>query len=155
MKFYTSYFYTIRFFMPNMIPVSTAIWDPKWYHAFLGQGHAFIDKHGVMNGIRCSDLSPAGVHTTCGKDCPYTPDNCQFLKDYRKKLDKIDYKQFIQQTNELVDEVQTILKFEDDPIIVFMVHESPINQCSERKVIQEWFASHDKYVRELKLLTWK
>lgn len=34
MKFYTSYFYKLRFFTPNMLPFSTAKWDPKWYHNF-------------------------------------------------------------------------------------------------------------------------
>lgn len=28
LKFVTSYFYKVRFFTPNMIPLSTAIWDP-------------------------------------------------------------------------------------------------------------------------------
>lgn len=28
MKIYTSYFYMIRFMKPNMIPLSTAKWDP-------------------------------------------------------------------------------------------------------------------------------
>ena len=37
MKIMTSYFYAIRFFKPNMIPISTAKWDPKWYHQNKGQ----------------------------------------------------------------------------------------------------------------------
>lgn len=29
MKIKISYFYMIRFFKPNQIPISTAVWDPK------------------------------------------------------------------------------------------------------------------------------
>lgn len=32
MKILISYFYQIRFFKPNMIPLSTAAFDPKWFH---------------------------------------------------------------------------------------------------------------------------
>ena len=37
MKIYTSYFYQIRNFKPNMIPVSTAISDPFWYRPPAGK----------------------------------------------------------------------------------------------------------------------
>ena len=32
MKFYISYFYQIRNFSPNMIPISTTVSDPDWFH---------------------------------------------------------------------------------------------------------------------------
>ena len=31
MKIYISYFYAVRFFKPYQIPMSTAVWDPKWW----------------------------------------------------------------------------------------------------------------------------
>ena len=37
--FATSYFYQIRFFRPDMIPLSTARFDPSWYHR--NKGHNF------------------------------------------------------------------------------------------------------------------
>ena len=46
MKLAISYFYQIRNFKPNMIPVSTARWDPKWYHDGKGAEYNFIDKNG-------------------------------------------------------------------------------------------------------------
>ena len=52
MKFYTSYFYQVRFFTPNMIPISTAKWDPKWFHDFQDNKYVFLDKRGVCNGLR-------------------------------------------------------------------------------------------------------
>ena len=32
MKIRISYFYQVRNFKPNMIPMSTAISDPAWFH---------------------------------------------------------------------------------------------------------------------------
>ena len=32
-KVQTSYFYQIRNFTPNMVPLSTAMWDPKFHEA--------------------------------------------------------------------------------------------------------------------------
>lgn len=32
MKFYISYFYAVRFMKPNTVALSTAMWDPKWFH---------------------------------------------------------------------------------------------------------------------------
>ena len=46
MKIMTSYFYQIRFFKPYMIPLSTAKWDPKWFHRNQGQNYQFKDKNG-------------------------------------------------------------------------------------------------------------
>ena len=43
----TSYFYQIRNFKPNMIPLSTALWDPKWFHKNKGHSFQFKDKNGV------------------------------------------------------------------------------------------------------------
>lgn len=43
MKLCTSYFYRIRFFRPDIVPFSTAKWDPKWYHNFQGQANIFLD----------------------------------------------------------------------------------------------------------------
>lgn len=70
MKLYTSYFYQIRFFAPNIVPVSTAVWDPKWYHNFAGQDNVFLDKRGVVNGLRAPALAPGSqLEGSCaGKD---------------------------------------------------------------------------------------
>lgn len=70
MRLYTSYFYQIRFFTPNMVPVSTAVWDPKWYHNFAGQDSVFLDKRSVVNGLRAPALAPGPqLEGTCvGKD---------------------------------------------------------------------------------------
>ena len=56
MKLAISYFYQIRFFKPYMIPVSTAVSDPQWYHNFQDKNYIFLDKRGVANGFRCELL---------------------------------------------------------------------------------------------------
>lgn len=87
MKLYTSYFYQIRFFAPNIVPVSTAVWDPKWYHNFAGQDNVFLDKRGVVNGLRAPALAPGSqLEGSCaGKDgtavgCTHNPSTCAFLR---------------------------------------------------------------------------
>ena len=41
MKLRLSYFYQIRNFKPNMIPMSTALSDPAWYHDFKDKDYIF------------------------------------------------------------------------------------------------------------------
>ena len=55
MKIRTSYFYQIRNFKKNMIPVSTAMSDPLWYRPEQGQEY-FFDKRGIVNGLRYTPL---------------------------------------------------------------------------------------------------
>ena len=90
MKLAISYFYQIRYFKKNMLPVSTALWDPKWYHDFQGQDHTFLDKRGIVNGLRCEELH--GDETCQGLcygknncDCR-NPLECQFLKNYIERI---------------------------------------------------------------------
>ena len=66
MAIYISYFYNVRFLKPDQVPVSTAVWDPKWFHDFKGQSHKFFDKRGVLNGLRAESLHP---DHTCDSLC--------------------------------------------------------------------------------------
>lgn len=58
MKLAISYFYQIRNFKKNMLPLSTAVSDPAWFHENLNNNHIFIDKRGIINGIRILPLHP-------------------------------------------------------------------------------------------------
>ena len=154
MKVYTSYFYKVRFFKPNMIPISTAKWDPKWFHAFKGQKTLFIDKNGVLNGIRAEAFAPIDeVGSYCGgPSCSSrNPEECKFLKLYEEQLNHLDFNVVMKYFESVVDEVQTIIHFEGEPIIVLIVHEATENPCSERRVIQQWFTSHGIECRELEI----
>ena len=145
MKVYTSYFYKIRFFKPNMIPISTAIWDPKWYHANQKQDHWYVDKNGVINGLRASVFAPGEVATavsTCGPCCDKDHNTCSFLRAYAHQLSLLDINDIMSRTERVCAEAQKVLGFTEEPIAVFIVHEAPDNPCSERTAIQEYFRSN-------------
>lgn len=141
MKIFTSYFYQVRFFKPYQIPVSTAIWDPKWFHDFKDQKHKFIDKNGVINGIRAESLHPDNsCHGLCsGKPCIHQPETCDFLKAYRKQIFSLDKKSIIDKFKKIGDLIQYQLRFVEEPEIVLLVHETLANDCSERKTLQDFF----------------
>lgn len=144
MKVYISYFYNIRFFPKNLIPVSTAVYDPKWYHANNGNDYIFVDKRGVINGVRCKGLSPYKIHSTCSDACKGKANQikCDFIKDYKKYLDSLDFNM-----------VMSILEHETSKLrkdcdICLIVHEAPINPCSERGPLKEWFKEHGVILEE-------
>ena len=157
MKFYTSYFYKIRFFKPYQIPFSTAVWDPKWFHDFKGQNYTFLDKNGVVNGLRIKELRP-------GSDCQdlcrgpenclqssgnvVDPSTCRFLSIYGKQLDDINYEKFIEYFEKVSSEIQKKLGFTEEPEIIFIVHEIPDNPCSERRKILEVLPKHGIEISE-------
>ena len=154
MKIYTSYFYMIRFMKPNMIPLSTAKWDPQWFHKGLGNKYQWKDKNGVWNGLRAPEFAPGPVceglcegSEKCNKK---NPDSCLFLNAYRYQLDQLDYNDIIKRCENIANCVKEREQFKEEPIIILLVHEAPNNFCSERCVIQEWFASHGKKVEEWK-----
>ena len=108
MKVYISYFYQIRFFKPYQIPVSTADWDPKWFHQNKGQSHIWKDANGVWNGIRLEILNPSQCCSILPPECVLCgterhPESCSFLKDYRKGLDKIGFEELMCYLNGIGD----------------------------------------------------
>ena len=150
----TSYFYQIRFMKPNYIPLSTARFDPKWFHQNQGQGYQWKDKNGVWNGLRAEPFVPG---PTCEHLCrgpeycnDGDPHMCAFLRAYRAQLDQLDFQDIIKRIYSLGKAVQEKEGFTEDPIIVFIVHEATNNPCSERRVIQEWFKDHGYPLQEFK-----
>lgn len=144
MKFYISYFYNIRFFPRNLIPVSTAVYDPKWYHMNQDNSCLFVDKRGVINGVRCHGLSPYKVDAICSKECQYKGNtNCKFLSDYRSYLNSLDFRQVIY----LIE--HEVSKLRKDCDVCLIVYEKPDNPCSERKPLIEWFRDNG-----VELLEW-
>lgn len=143
MKVYTSYFYQVRFFPKNAIALSTAIWDPKWFHDFKGQSHVFVDKRGVMNGLRATPFAPgASCDGLCrGKELCQTgrPQDCKFLQEYEHQLDSLSLDDILQRMEVIGEKVRAATHFEGEPIFILLVHEAPNNPCSERVKIQEFF----------------
>lgn len=159
MKLYTSYFYQIRFFAPNIVPVSTAVWDPKWYHNFAGQDNVFLDKRGVVNGLRAPALAPGSqLEGACaGKDgtavgCTHNPSTCAFLKGYTDQLNRLDCDDYVRRLENLGSRVKRITSFEGEPVIVLIVYEAPDNPCSERAVLQQWLSTNGYAISEWRRL---
>lgn len=155
MKIMTSYFYQIRNMKPNYIPLSTAVWDPKWFHQGQGHGFQYKDKNGIWNGLRAEPFVP---NETCEglcrgpETCNYLgPHTCAFLKTYRAQLDKLDYNDIIQRFEELGEQIQKTEGFEEEPILVLILHEKYDNPCSERWPIQAWFKDHGYEIEEFNL----
>ena len=152
MKIMISTFHNIRNFTPNMIPVSTAVWDPKWFHDFSYPTHVFKDKKGVYNGLRYLSLAP-GI--TCeglcrgSKDCGNKPPLCPFLIAYRKQLDNINFTTMVEELEAMGSAIQKHEGFEEDPIIVLLVYEKLDNPCSERWPLKDWFMAHGLELEEV------
>lgn len=155
MKVYTSYFYQVRFFKPYMIPISTAKSDPKWYHENRGNDHWFVDKNGVINGLRAAEAFAPGpqLEGMCrgqfdANTCGY-PGSCPFLRGYANQLANLDFWDTFKRLGRLAFSVQQYLGFDEEPIIVLLVHEAPQNHCSERAAIQKWFRKNGVECEEL------
>lgn len=150
-----SYFYQIRFFKPYMIPLSTAIWDPKWFHKGLGPTHVFRDKNGVINGLRINPLVPTfeGNTTLChGRDdCIHgDPETCAFRKRYAEQLRRYPMDEFKSNLERSMREVADTQRLRyEDMLAVFIVYETPDNKCSEREELIKWFADNGEDVKEL------
>lgn len=152
MDIYTSYFYQVRFMRPYDIPLSTAVYDPKWYHDFQNQEYIFLNKRGVINGVRFAAFAPGpGCNGLCQgiNNCRNgEPSTCPFLNAYRKQLDRLDFDQTMQILLTIGQNIRQSFNLDRDPNFIFLVHEAPNNRCSERRVIQQWFTDNGHPVSE-------
>lgn len=155
MKLRTSYFYQIRNFKRNMIPVSTAIWDPKWYHDFSGDyNYIFKDKRGIINGLRIIPIIECGKAAQSCKgpeQCSYVSaaPACPFLKSYAENLDLLSINILMNAFNYLASEYQARTHINDEIIIVLIVYETPKNLCSERNILINYFNKNGIECKEL------
>ena len=132
-KIYTSYFYQIRNFKPNMVPISTAMSDPAWYKPPEGKEY-YIDKRGIVCGLRYEPLI-VQKWGTCG--CPCEDKTCAPLCPTMIEYETLLFS--------LVNKEKTLKAFEyclnkfNADTIVLIVYESPNNPCSERFALQKFF----------------
>lgn len=152
MKILTSYFYQIRNMKQNYIPLSTAVWDPKWFHQGKGNNYQWKDKNGIWNGLRAEPFVP-------GKACEglcrgpevcnaYSPKTCAFLKTYRKQLDNLNFQEILKRFEDLGLKIQKTEGFQEEPVLVLIFHEKYDNPCSERWPVQDWFKDNDYPIKE-------
>ena len=143
MNLFISYFYNIRFFPTNLVPVSTAVYDPKWYHNFKSNSTIFIDKRGIVNGIRLYELSPYKIENPECFNCKSNKDTsiCSFIKRYHDYIFSLDF-------NKIYNYLQSVSNKFSNADICLMVYEKPDNKCSERATLVEWFAYNNIELKE-------
>ena len=135
-----------------MIPFSTAVWDPKWYHEGQGQNHLYFDKRSVINGLRVPMLvPPVELHGLChgSADCLATVRNCAYLERYYNYLETIDRSAVCKWLETACEKIRLRNGFCGDPVAVLMVHESPENKCSERLALYKWLLDLPGFVGEV------
>ena len=156
MKILTSYFYQIRNMSNNMIPLSTAKFDPTWFHqGTYDLSIQFKDKNGVWNGLRAEPFVP-------GEECtglcfgseycdPPNPDKCDFLRIYKQQLDRLDFNEIWNRFERLSNEIQKLEGFLEEPVCILLFHEAYWNPCSERWMVIKWFQEHGYDIKEFNL----
>ena len=145
MNIVTSYFYMIRHFTSNIIPVSTALNDPTWYHPPKGKKY-YIDKRGIICGLRYEPLivQRESAHTCYGPEgCWYA--NADIRDPYGNEVPCPAMQEYEQLLYSLVDKEKTLKAFEyccnkfNADTIALIVYEAPNNPCSERWALQKFF----------------
>lgn len=154
MKVMISYFNNIRNFTEDMIPLSTAMWDPKWYHNNEGEYHVFVDKRGIINGLRIERLClPHKLWTNldvqCEKNCKQVPNKCEFMKVYRKYLDSLNFNALMSNLEAVAQSYAFIYSKPTEIKLVLIVHEKPERDCAERPVLKAWFKDHGYDLEEV------
>lgn len=174
MKIWISYFYQVRNFTPNLIPFSTAQFDPKWFHKFEGTSKVFVDNNGVINGLRLPELClprTAYEHliekgSECSKDCGmqsavefklkqntlrnnWQDFGCPFMNTYFNYLwNEVDFDKLMEKLEKFCNNFKKTYPDLDDPEIVLLVHEPPSTPCAERPVLVRYFAEFGVTVKE-------
>lgn len=143
MKLYTSYWAQVKNFPKNLVALSTVVWEPRWYYV------GGVDKNGIIS-LQCSPLRPGhSCNGLCNGHCePRHPQDCAFLREYRKQLDAIDFDDFIQHLLDL--QVRLLKDFPErkEFNFAFIFFEKYDNPCSERWVVQDWFRAHGVEIEE-------
>ena len=113
----------------------------------------FLDKRGIVNGLRCEELhGDKNCDGLClGKNNCKTknPNECLFLKTYKQQLEKMNINNFIRRAENSLQKIKQQVGFKEEPLLVLMVHEAPSNECSERKILLEYFNSKGIECKEL------
>lgn len=121
----TSYFYNLRFFenQPNILPLNTAIYPPKWYHG--------LTIPYFVPGPTCQNLCHGATN------CPYQSSSCAFLKRYYEQLEKVSLAEVSSYIAILLEQEKKIDI--SNPTVILLFYETPQNPCSERAIVKKWF----------------
>jgi len=141
MKLYTSYWAQVRNFPQNLVGLNTTVWPPKWRP--LGK-----DNRGVLV-IDCPPLRPGrACNGLCTGKCVIKhPDTCSFLHTYYKQLTQINFENFMESLEKLHDKI-CVNEQLSDVDFALIVYETPLNECSERKMLQRWIKENGLQIEE-------
>ena len=160
MKYMISYFYQIRNFTPNMLPISTAMYPPKW---FVKEGTKYwVDNNNVVNGASIDEfIFPKHLFNEeiddvdkCSNECGFYPVSedpykwCPFMKIYYNYLHSQNLIDILTRYEHFVEHMfNKILNIGVDTI-VFIVHEPPERYCGERPVLKRYFEENSIELEE-------
>ncbi len=89
MKFVTSYFAMLRHFPRDVIPVSTAMRDPWWFHSSKKENYSpkgiYMSSKGILHGLRAESFVPIACDNRFGPKA--------FIDEYEKQLSYLDFHQ--------------------------------------------------------------
>lgn len=165
MKIYISYFYKVRFMKSNLLPVSTAKWDPIWYHnppnmriydcmgKTVRNYGQYLDKNNVLNGTRIenlvfpeerwNNLDKDQCSPTCQlKDTMDSKHWCPFMKSYLDYLTGLNFDDMIFLLKTYVENYKYQYNVKGNVDVVLLVHEPSDCKCAERPVLKKWFKEH-------------
>lgn len=166
MKIYISYFYQVRNMNAFILPVSTAKYDPFWFHPdvknpktgwhSISSYGMYLDKNRVLNGRRIDELVfPEGSwkrleqnNCACTQVCfrkdGITDDTetwCPFMVEYLAYLESLDFDSVILLLKKYADDYRQRYGLPHVDVVL-LVHEAKSCKCAERPVLQKWFSMH-------------
>ena len=124
MKLYILYFAKLRKLPSNILPLSTAVYKPKWY-----------------DGLSIRELSPYKIKEVECINCDHAHhETCSFLKQYREYLETLDF-------DEVYHKLNTVSELTNMDVCL-LVYEVTSNPCSERGPLVDWFKKHGVEITE-------
>lgn len=123
-KIFTSYFYQVRFFNRNLIPVSICSKDPEWFR-----------------GFNYYKLRPNQKSISVGEAAG------NWGKEYAEA-----YKQFVLSQFNPHDIYSELLQFakKENQHVIILGYEVPSDRYSERFIVSDWLNSAGYCIRELR-----
>lgn len=133
-----------------MIPMSTAMSDPAWFHEFKDKTHVFKDTRGVLNGLRLQPIIVKASEHSGGCPCE-TKDwtQCPMAASYNAHLHNIDFDKMYKGMLDFCNMYVKQENIKEEPIAVLIVWEAPNNPCSERETLISYFNEHGIDCKEL------
>ena len=126
MKVYISEFIRIRYFAPEVIPVSVSTHIPRWYG---------------KDGATCELLTP-NMYCVGMRRCRHEPNTCEYRKNYRKQLQDTDF-------NSVLTQLENIALSAGKDKVCLVVNTGSSNICCTTVILKQWFTEHGMVLEEI------